>query len=68
VLATKVYGPMGPGPNNRGLSAYHIRRACEASLRRLQTDHIDLIQYHGGWYTDESAVKVKTQFERESAH
>lgn len=46
VLATKVFGPMGPGPNNRGLSAYHIRRACEDSLRRLQTDHIDLYQVH----------------------
>ena len=46
ILATKVYGPMGPGANNRGLSAYHIRRACEASLRRLQTDHIDLYQMH----------------------
>src|SRR4051812_16033410 len=40
VLATKVYQPMGLGPNDRRLSAYHIRRACEASLRRLQTDHI----------------------------
>ncbi len=46
VLATKVYGPMGDGPNDRGLSAYHIRRACEDSLRRLQTDHIDLYQMH----------------------
>ncbi len=46
VLATKVYGPMGDGPNDRGLSAYHIRRACEESLRRLQTDHIDLYQMH----------------------
>jgi aryl-alcohol dehydrogenase-like predicted oxidoreductase len=46
VLATKVYQPMGPGPNDRGLSAYHIRRACEESLRRLQTDHIDLYQMH----------------------
>ncbi|KAG1582280.1 hypothetical protein G6F46_015251 [Rhizopus delemar] len=46
VLATKVYQPMGPGPNDRRLSAYHIRRACEASLRRLQTDHIDLYQMH----------------------
>jgi aryl-alcohol dehydrogenase-like predicted oxidoreductase len=44
VLATKVYQPMGLGPNDRRLSAYHIRRACEASLRRLQTDHIDLYQ------------------------
>jgi aryl-alcohol dehydrogenase-like predicted oxidoreductase len=36
----------GLGPNDRRLSAYHIRRACEASLRRLQTDHIDLYQMH----------------------
>jgi aryl-alcohol dehydrogenase-like predicted oxidoreductase len=46
VLATKVYGKMGEGPNERRLSAYHIRRACEESLRRLQTDHIDLYQMH----------------------
>jgi len=46
VLATKVYGDMGDGPNDRGLSAYHIRRACEESLERLQTDHIDLYQMH----------------------
>jgi aryl-alcohol dehydrogenase-like predicted oxidoreductase len=46
VLATKVYQPMGLGPNDRRLSAYHIRRACEASLHRLQTDHIDLYQMH----------------------
>jgi aryl-alcohol dehydrogenase-like predicted oxidoreductase len=46
VLATKVYQPMGTGPNDRGLSAFHIRRACEDSLRRLQTDHIDLYQMH----------------------
>ena len=46
VLATKVYQPMEVGPNARRLSAYHIRRACEASLRRLQTDHIDLYQMH----------------------
>ncbi|GEA79684.1 aldo/keto reductase [Cellulomonas uda] len=46
VLATKVYQPMGTGPNDRHLSAFHIRRACEASLRRLQTDHIDLYQMH----------------------
>ena len=46
VLATKVYGPMGDGVNDRGLSAYHIRQACEDSLRRLKTDHIDLYQMH----------------------
>lgn len=46
VLATKVYGTMGPGPNQKRLSAYHIRKACEDSLKRLQTDHIDLYQMH----------------------
>ena len=46
VLATKVYGKMGEGPNDRRLSAYHIRHACEESLRRMQTDHIDLYQMH----------------------
>lgn len=46
VLATKVFGRMGEGPNDRRLSAYHIRRACEESLVRLQTDHIDLYQMH----------------------
>jgi aryl-alcohol dehydrogenase-like predicted oxidoreductase len=46
VLATKVFGRMGEGPNDRRLSAFHIRRACEESLRRLQTDHIDLYQMH----------------------
>jgi aryl-alcohol dehydrogenase-like predicted oxidoreductase len=46
VLATKVNGTMGPGPNDRGPSRYHILRACEDSLRRLQTDHIDLYQLH----------------------
>ncbi len=46
VIATKVYGDMGDWPNTRGLSALHIKRACEGSLRRLQTDHIDLYQMH----------------------
>lgn len=46
VLATKVYQPMETGPNDRRLSAYHIRRACEASLKRMNTDHIDLYQMH----------------------
>jgi aryl-alcohol dehydrogenase-like predicted oxidoreductase len=46
VLATKVYGDMGSWPNESKLSALHIRRACDESLRRLQTDHIDLYQMH----------------------
>ncbi len=46
VLATKVYGRMGDWPNHSRLSALHIRQACEDSLRRLQTDHIDLYQMH----------------------
>jgi aryl-alcohol dehydrogenase-like predicted oxidoreductase len=47
VIATKVYGGMGDGwPNEDKLSALNIRRACEASLQRLQTDHIDLYQMH----------------------
>jgi aryl-alcohol dehydrogenase-like predicted oxidoreductase len=46
VLATKVYGRMGESPNDARLSAYHIRRACEESLRRLKTDHLDLYQMH----------------------
>ena len=46
VLATKVYGQMGRWPNESRLSALNIRRACEDSLRRLQTDHIDLYQMH----------------------
>ena len=46
VLATKVYGNMGPGANDGKLSAYHIISACDASLQRLQTDHIDLYQMH----------------------
>ena len=45
-LATKVYNPQGEGPNERGGSRYHIVKACEDSLRRLQTDHIDLYQLH----------------------
>ena len=46
VLATKVYGRMGDGPNEARCSAFHIRQACEESLRRLRTDHIDLYQMH----------------------
>ncbi len=46
VIATKVYGVMGDWPNESRLSALHIRRACEDSLRRMQTDYIDLYQMH----------------------
>src|SRR5918911_2175057 len=46
LVATKVRGEMGPGPNDGGLSRHHIVRAAEASLRRLDTDHIDLYQVH----------------------
>jgi 1-deoxyxylulose-5-phosphate synthase len=45
-LATKGFNPTGPGPNDRGNSRLHLMRACEDSLRRLQTDHIDLYQIH----------------------
>jgi aryl-alcohol dehydrogenase-like predicted oxidoreductase len=46
LLATKARMPMGDGPNDAGLSRRHLIAACEASLRRLQTDHIDLYQVH----------------------
>lgn len=46
VLATKVYADMGEWPNEGRLSAVNIRRACDESLRRLQTDHVDLYQFH----------------------
>ena len=50
ILATKVFAHMGPGPNDGGLSRFHIMREVEASLRRLKTDVIDLYQIHR-WYT-----------------
>jgi aryl-alcohol dehydrogenase-like predicted oxidoreductase len=46
LIATKVHYPTGPGPNDRGNSRLHILRACEASLKRLGVDHIDLYQLH----------------------
>src|SRR5436309_13470425 len=46
LLATKARFPMGEGPNDAGLSRQHLIEACEASLRRLRTDHIDLYQVH----------------------
>src|SRR4051812_43820594 len=46
VLATKVFNPMGPGRNDRGLSRKHVLASIDASLRRLGTDHVDLYQIH----------------------
>ena len=46
VIATKVYGAMGDWPNESKLSALHIKRACEGSLKRMQTDYIDQYQMH----------------------
>jgi voltage-dependent potassium channel beta subunit len=46
VIATKVFFPMGEGPNDRGLSRKHVTEQCHASLRRLRTDYIDLYQCH----------------------
>jgi aryl-alcohol dehydrogenase-like predicted oxidoreductase len=51
VLATKGSGPLGPGPNERGLSRIHLTRALDASLRRLGTDYVDLYQCHN-WHGD----------------
>ena len=47
VIATKVFGEMGPGPNDKGASRGHIMDSVSGSLERLQTDHIDLYQIHG---------------------
>jgi aryl-alcohol dehydrogenase-like predicted oxidoreductase len=57
IIATKVRGPMGTSPNDQGLSRHHIIAACEASLRRLQTDYIDLYQTH---YWDEHTPLEET--------
>jgi len=73
VLATKVYNPMGPGPNDRGLSRKHIMSAIDASLQRLQTDYVDLYQCHRydevtplpeTLISNSSEVWLKSRFER----
>ncbi|RMG99273.1 MAG: aldo/keto reductase [Chloroflexi bacterium] len=57
IIATKVRGPMGDGPNDQGLSRQHIMSAVEASLRRLRTDYIDLYQVH---YPDDETPLEET--------
>ena len=66
VLATKVFAPMGPGPNDRGLSARHIIEACEASLRRLRTDWIDLYYLH--WPSRDTPLFGCSSFHPDGAH
>ena len=55
IIATKVRGPMGKGPNDEGLSRHHIMQAVEASLRRLDIDYIDLYQAH--WYDERTPIE-----------
>ena len=59
VLATKVFFPMGPGPNDRGLSRKHILAGIDASLRRLGTDYVDLYQIHR--WDDETPIEETMQ-------
>ncbi|MFE3448117.1 aldo/keto reductase family protein [Nonomuraea sp. NPDC059194] len=59
-IFTKVYWPTGPGPNNRGLSRKHITESINGSLRRLQTDYVDLYQAHRFDYTTPLEETLKT--------
>ena len=59
VIATKVFSPMGGGPNQRGLSRKHIFESIDNSLRRLQTDYVDLYQVHPGTRTPRSRRRLK---------
>jgi 1-deoxyxylulose-5-phosphate synthase len=59
VLATKLYFPMGPGPNDRGLSRKHVMASIDASLSRLGTDHVDLYQIHR--WDDETPIEETMQ-------
>jgi len=67
VVATKVFSPMGPDPNDRGLSRRHILRAAEDSLRRLGMDHVDLYQLHQPDYSTplEESLSALDQLVRE---
>jgi aryl-alcohol dehydrogenase-like predicted oxidoreductase len=67
VIATKVFNPMGRGPNDMGLSRKHILRACEDSLRRLKTDYIDLYQVHADdrWTPLEETLSALDQLVRQ---
>ncbi|HEY6236697.1 MAG TPA: aldo/keto reductase [Candidatus Elarobacter sp.] len=62
VLATKVYNPMGAGPNDAGLSRRHVMAACDASLRRLRTDYIDLYYIHR-WDADTPIDETLSAFD-----
>ncbi len=67
VLAMKVYSDRGPGPNDGGLSRYHILNEVDESLRRLQTDVIDLYQTHR-WYTEAPLEETARVFQQTLLH